>query len=206
MKEKLISAGTSFLIALGGVLVAVLWFISGPWLVIAPLIGLAVLGYGCDAYARGRLLPEHPVTALRLMEYWVLLPGTLAALVSGLLIVLGVWWEPIEKATVEEKKLLAALVGAVSTFLTTAFVKAAEESDAKWVGEHVRKTFHLRYRRDAPATAHEPGICYFEAGSPGERWVYSDAYGGVSGWGWSARHTRAARIGERLTTADRIPP
>ena len=203
--ERLVSACTSFVVAVAGVFVAICWFIYEPWLVVLPLLATAAVEYSCDYYARHRLLPEDPRAAVSFIGWWILVPGAFAALIAGFLIVLSVWWEPSEKASIEEKKLLVALVTAVTTLCTTSFLKAAEESDTNWVAAHVKKVFQDRYRRHDPTIPHEQGICYFRAGSQGERWVYSDTYGGVSGWGGSARRTRASRVSDRLTTSDRVP-
>jgi hypothetical protein len=198
------SALTAFVIAAAGVGVAVCWFSRHPWAAILPLVGLAAIGLACDWYGRNWPLPERPIVAVRWIEWWVLVPGVVAALFSGLLIILGVWFEPGEKASVEEKKLLAACAGALAALVTTLGVKGAEESDTKWIADRVKKAFHSRYQRHDPAKPHEPGVAYFRAESEGERWVYGTAPAGVEGWGWKARRQRAAGVAARLASPDRV--
>jgi len=203
MAQKLLAASVPFLIALAGVLVACLW-LTGHWIVAACTIAsLLVVGWMCDRHGR-RLLPRYPLSSVGWMEWWIVIPGSLAVFGAGLVIILAVCLEPSEKADVIPRKLLGAVAGATATFLTTLFVKAADDADDGWLGAHVKKQFQARYQRQNPSEAHQPGVIYFGAESEGERWVYSDPYGGVSGWSWSARRQRALAIEKRLGTSDQI--
>jgi hypothetical protein len=202
--EKFVSAALSFGVALAGVAVAYLWLAHHPYYSVLPLVALILIGFLCDQYGKS-LLPAKPVEAVKWMEAWILVPGAGAALAAGLLIVIGVLFEPAENASVQDKKLLAATSGALATLITTLFMKSAEDADTNLVAGHISKAFLQHYARHDPGQVHQAGVYYFTAASEGELWVYGDPHGGISGWNWDARRKRAQGVAERINTSDRIP-
>lgn len=196
--EKASSAVVCLAVALSGALIAWLWLTHHPWLAVVPFAALVILGYFGDRAARTRLLPTKPVASVWWMECWIFVPSVAAAFTSGVLIFLGVWLEPSQTATVEQKKLLAAISGALGAFAATLIINAAQDVDVNFMSGHVRKAFQARYKRRVSGASPEPRVCYLRPDSECERWVFSEDYRDVHGWGWSARHERARKIAERL--------
>lgn len=186
--SPILKAAPALLVAAAGVALAWLAFRVALWIP-AALVAV-VIAVGTGQFWRGkRRLPEDPVGAVKLMEWFVLVPGTVVAVVSGVLIGSGVFLEPAANASVETKKLLAATSAAVGGFLTAAFVKSAEDADAEWVGEVVKAEFVKAY-----ATRFAPG-------SNGAKALTSNISKGISGWGRAARRLRAEAIKAALTSA-----
>jgi uncharacterized membrane protein YjjB (DUF3815 family) len=204
MSEKFVSASIALLVAFGGVALAFLVDSRHYWLAGALVVAPLAIGLAGDLAAR-RLLPKNPVAAVKIMELWVLVPGTLGAIGAGLVIFVAIRLEASDALKGAPKHLLAAIAGAVSTFLTNLVIKSADDADSGWTGAHVKARFLSSYLRHEAGRPHQPGCYYFKKGSVAELWVQSDGYHGVSGWGWTARRTRAQKIAERLGTPDRVP-
>jgi hypothetical protein len=71
----------------------------------------------------------------------------------------------------------------------------------KRLGDRIKAKFYEHFDRDE-GQAREPRVTYLKPDSPAERWVYSEEYVEVEGWGRSARKKRAAGLAERLKTDD----
>lgn len=185
----ILRAVPALLVAVTGVALAWLAFRVTVW--IALLLVALPIAIGWAQFWRGRRrLPANPVGAVKLMEWFVLVPGVVVAAVSGLLIGLGVFLEPAKEASLETKKLLAATSAALGGFLTAAFVKSAEDADAEWVGEIVKAELLKAYEER------------FDPGSDGAKALTSNVWRGLSGWGREARGRRAEEIGRVLASSN----
>lgn len=104
LRLPILKAIPAFLVALAGVGLAWIAFRRSIWLaaLLAALpivIGLATFWWG------NRLLTKRkPVDAVKFLEWGVLVPGTVVAVTSGLLIGAGVFLEPSKTASVETQK------------------------------------------------------------------------------------------------------
>jgi hypothetical protein len=182
----------------GGVALAALWF-DGQWqlalliAVVACLVGLAF-----DGLAKA-LLPNNPVIAVYLMEWWILTPAMIAAVAAAAVIVVTVLLTVPDSESTETKKLIGALATGVTSFLSAAFVSWFGDAKDSTLADHIRDAFRAKYKR-GPGTPSEPGVKYFKADSPGERWVYSVEFRGVEGWGQSDRVNRARGIATELNS------
>lgn len=195
----------ALVVALAGVGLAWLWFHQWWW--IAVLVGIAgcFAGLALDLVGQ-KLLPAQPVMATRLMEWWILTPAMIAALASGAVAIVTVALAVPDSAKTDTKTLIGALTTGITGFVTTAFIGwVGDENDSR-LGDHIRDAFRKAYKRVPDAgKPRSQGAHYFCAGSPGERWVYSDEYRGIQGWGRPARRRRAAGIAAELQKAASNP-
>ena len=125
---------------------------------------------------------------MRWMEWWVLVPGTVAALVQAAVILIGIMVKLSDTVIAEVRQLWTATFTAVSTFLIVTFVRAAEEADEGWVGKRVQEAFQQATEQD----------WHFPAGSDGEKAVHSEGWKGLNGWGGDARRSRAREVAKAL--------
>ncbi len=162
-------------------------------------------GLGLDLGGR-RLLPARPVLAARFMEWWILTPAMIAALASGVVAIVTVAVTVPDSAKTDTKTLIAALTTGVTGFLTTAFIAwTGDENDSR-LGDHIRDAFRTAYQRvPDPGKPRLQGVHYFRADSPGERWIYSDEYRAIQGWGRPARRRRAAGVAAELRSGASDP-
>jgi len=167
------------------------------WIPLAVLAVLFVCGLVASAYGRSKL-PKYPVTATRFMESRILVPYTFASLASAIAIILAVSFTPPadESWDVETQKLAAATAAALTAFLTAGFIKSVDDADTAFVGAYVKEAFQAAYKRGEKRQ--EGKVQYFPAGSDGERYVYSDPYKDIEGWGHKARLARASGVSGEL--------
>jgi hypothetical protein len=195
----------ALVVALAGVGLAWLWFHEWWW--IAVLIGIMGCfgGVGLDFVGR-KLLPARPVLAARFMEWWILTPAMIAALASGAVAIVTVALAVPDSARTDTKTLIGALTTGITGFVTTAFIGwVGDEKDSR-LGDHIRDAFREAYKRVPDAGKPRlRGVHYFRAGSPGERWAYSDEYRGIQGWGRPARRRRATGIAAELRSGASNP-
>jgi hypothetical protein len=195
----------ALVVALAGVGLAWLWFHDWWWIaVLAGIVG-CFGGLVIDAVGRA-LLPARPALAARFMEWWILTPAMIAALASGAVAIVTVALAVPESAKTDTKTLIGALTTGITGFVTTAFIGwVGDEKDSR-LGDHIRDAFRKAYKRVPDAgESRSGGVHYFRAGSPGERWVYSDEYRGIQGWGKPARRKRAAGIAAELRSGASNP-
>jgi len=167
------------------------------WLPLLILgIGIAI-GYISDWYGR-RQLPNHPVEAVQNMERWITVPVCVAAIVAGGLIVLGVFLEPGQDASVQTKKLSAALAAAIAGFGTAAFIKSADEADKNWIANRIKTAFHEKYRLQGSDTPPKDSVKYLQQDSDALLWVHAEHVGGIEGWERDARRKRAEELAKHL--------
>jgi hypothetical protein len=184
LKLPILKAIPALLVAVAGVALAWVAFRQSMWL--AGLIAALPIVFGLAAYWRGNqlLTRRKPVDAVKYLEWGVLVPGAVVAVVSGLLIGAGVFLEPSGTASVETKKLLAASLAAIGGFLTASFIKSAEDTDAEWTGVLVKEAFLDKYGDSLPQ------------GSDAWKALYSGSWRGLTGWGKADRRRRAEIIGD----------
>jgi hypothetical protein len=134
---------SSFIVALAGVGLAYLWKQTSVLLVLG--IAIALVGIGVGAYFLGKrcLVRDKPKAqaARRLFEWTLAAPIALAALAAAVIIILAIDFAAEKSWSEERKQLTAAAVAAITTFLTTAFVKGTGDADAGLVGSLVKRRF-----------------------------------------------------------------
>jgi hypothetical protein len=193
-------------VALAGVALALAWFHGYRWLAIIGAI-LAVLSGALLERLGARSLPGDPVRAARLMEFWVISPAAVSALAAMIVIAVSVRLTAPKDAPPVTTELLAATAGALTAFLSSAFIDWAGDKDDSRTADRIRDRFYDHYKRadDAHPVGFSPDkkLYYFEAESEGELWVYSDEHGGITGWGHGARRKRAAAIAALIASAGR---
>ena len=175
----------AFLVAMGGATLAWLGIRVNILWPIGIVGALLLFGGGSYVWAK-RCLPESPERAVTFFERSIVLDLTIGAAFAGGLVWLGVTLEPVEKAPVENSKLLAATFGALSGLVTALFIKGADTAD-DWVAERVEAAFRKAY-----ATR-------FETNTPPWRALKEPDFDNESGWGPAARRSRARAIRAGLT-------
>lgn len=163
----------------------------GWWAILIALLVPVGLGKGMFWLGKRRLTTA-PEEAVRWMEWWVLVPGTVAALAQCIVIILGMRLKLDDAGGAEVRQLWAATIGAVSTFLVVTFVRAAEEADEAWAGKRIREAFFRAAERS----------WRFPKGSTGEMAIYSEGWKGLHGWGREARRRRAREVADALSRED----
>ncbi len=185
-------------VALLGVWLAEEWSSGRIWPPVIVSLVVIGLGYLCDFGGR-HLLPDHPVAAVVLLEFWMLAPLVVAAMASALIVLLAIHFTVPSGASPTTTELTKALSTALTAFLTSGFVAWTGDQNASPVAQRIQRTFAAKYQRCVVAPQlPQPGIHYFRPDSPGERWVLSDSFGGIDGWGYEARRTRARGIAREL--------
>jgi len=173
------------LLSLVGVAAAWLWLNASPWLPVALTLVAIAVGW-ISARRGGAKLPDHPVAAVSLFEWWILAPASVAVFGAAALVVLALLLAR-DTWSDENKQLIAAAGAALTTFISTTMTKSAEEGfGGLGVGDKVRSAFQAAYKDRFPSN------------SPGSNYVYSDGYAGVIGWGRAERKKRAAGVAEAL--------
>lgn len=178
----------ALVIALVGVGLAWTWFKGYWWLVVLISIASIFSGILFERHGAGQL-PGDPLRAVRMMEFWVLSPAAVSALAAMIVVAVSVALTAPKGTPTATKELLTATSGALTAFLTSAFIDWTGDKDDSRTANRIRDQFYAHYQR--ADTSHTPGrhdnVYYFEAGSVGERWVYSNEFGGITGWGYDAR-------------------
>lgn len=191
----------ALVVALAGVGVAWL-FLNGDWLLSLVLVGLGALaGVALDHWGKKRL-PAHPVSAVYLLQGWLLIPLAVAVLAAAGVIVITIELTLPDGTGTETKELVGALSTGLVTFLTAGFVSWASDDKNSQLADHVKGTFQEKYTRPGKdkGDAHQ-----FAAGSTGELWVYGGEFQGIEGWGWDARLKRARGIETELASGESEP-
>src|SRR5439155_10089626 len=120
---------TSFVVAVLAVGLAWLWLKISVVASLVFVVAGAALGFGAFGAGRRLLRSERPKPerAVSYLDWTVMAPGAVAAAVGAVLIVVAIDIAPGDHASSETKALLGAIGAAVSTYLTTVFIKGAEE-------------------------------------------------------------------------------
>lgn len=195
----------ALMVALGGVTLAWVWINEeNHSCAIGVIIVGMLLGRGCE-WTGILLLPKYPKQALYFMEFSVISPALVAAVASGAIVLISIALSPPEGVSVETKQVLTTLSAGISAFLTAGFLGwTGEKGDSK-LANRIRGKFQEKYQRHIPQATKILGVHYFKADSPGERWVYSGAYRGISGWGREARKKRAQGLADELKSRGSNP-
>ncbi len=185
----------ALLVGLAGVAIAWSWFKDQFVLAVAIAVVIALVGSVLDWLGRTLLLPDRPKTAVLFLEWWILTPAAMAAVASAVVVIVTVTLTIPEDAKVDAstKQLIGTLSTGLTAFVTAAFISWSGDDKNSRLADHIRSVFQAKYKRDAA-----PGVHVFPAESVGERWVYSDEFRGVEGWGRDARLKRAAGIAAAL--------
>src|SRR6266566_10031977 len=176
-------------VALIGVLFASWWFQGLGVVVVVLSVGLVAGALALDGLGRAAL-PRYPTLAIILMEGWLLAPIILASIAAGVVVLVAVVLTVPDTASTETKKLTSGLATGITAFITSTFISWAGDDKDSTLGDHIRSAFQAKFKRSDPKMPPTQGVHYFKADSPGERWVFSDEYGGVVGWSLSARWKR----------------
>jgi hypothetical protein len=179
-------------VAFAGVIVANLWF-DGDWPVaVGLLVALVVLGYLIEAVGE-RFLPEHPVAAAYLMEWWIIIPMAIAVAGSAAVIVAAVELavpDDVKDPVVKETG--GAVAAGITAFLSAAFVSNIGDKDKSGVGDRIKTRLRRHYER-APASG-KSRMTTIPAGGEIEQLLYSNFYDGLEGWDRETRLERARGI------------
>jgi hypothetical protein len=157
---------------------------------------IILIGIVCDRAARASIT-RWPLLAVYLFQGWLLIPLAVAVLASAAIIVLAIKTTlPKENAageptSSETEKLVAAVAGGITTFLTATFVSWTGDAEDSKLSAHIQERFEARFTKVDNATA---GDWVIAKGSRAENWVFGGAVGGIEGWGWKARFKRAREV------------
>ena len=154
-RDTIAAALPALLVALAGVGIAWLLFYGRGTVAIAAVLVVTATGWLGDRAGR-RALPARPVRARLAMELYLLVPISLASFVAGLLIWLAVYFAEDKSWSQEKKELIAATAGALTTFLSSAFIKGIEDADEKGVAVRIRNAFREAY--EAPDSIPDPDV------------------------------------------------
>jgi len=197
----------ALLVSMTGVLLAWAWFHDASWWVlpnvrwlIAPCLALALAGLGLEKVGIA-VLPWYPRLALWLMESWIITPAVIAAITAAVAVIVAVNLSVSDTATKETKQLAGALSSGIVGFLTSAFISWSGDQNDSTVSNRIRTNFQTKgkFKRRSTGPAVEAGVRYFKASSRGERLVFSEEFEGITGWGLSARWTRAERLAAEIS-------
>jgi hypothetical protein len=186
-------------VAVTGAGLAWLWFHHLAWL--AVLVGVVGVFAGKGVDWIGRLfLPAKPTVAISFMEWWLLTPAVIAAIAAAVVVMVTVALTVPDGTPASTKETIGALSTGLTSFLTASLISWTSDDADDRAGDHISEAFQAAYQQDD--TQHRVGdIQYFPPGSPGLRWVYSDEYEGIAGWGRSARGKRAKGIEAAMTAS-----
>jgi hypothetical protein len=163
---------------------------------VAPLavivVGLAVSEAGV------RQLPGHPVAAVRLMPWRIVVPSAIAAAAAGLVIIATVELTVPDKTAAgaatptDIKEIAAALSAAVTAFLGAAFIDWAADGKDSRLADWISGVFYEKYA--------DP---YFPKESPAREAVFTNVT--IEGWGPAARAKRAKLVAKALAAPPASP-
>lgn len=197
-------AAKSLLIGFIGVLFAQFWFMGTAWAIVLVVLGAIVVAAAADEAGKA-LLARSPVPSTYLLEWWILYPAIGAALGAAAVIVLAVELAAPETASPETKELVGALGTGITAFITTVFISWSEDADDSTLADHVRNAYQKIFDEYQGSPAPR-GRHFFMRGSRGLRFVFSEEFEGISGWGRQARLARARAIRNELKSGASDPP
>lgn len=201
--EKATSAFIGLLVSAGGLGIAYFWSSGRPFATLLIVLASAILGW-LFGFLGEEQLPAKPKAAMILLEFWILLPCSIASPVVAVIIGAGILLAPRVGDSDAQKELLKAAFATVAGFLTAIALKSFEDADANFLASHIKKVFQRHYKRCLDGTQMEPAatVIYFAEDSRGELQVQSDA----KGWGFKARHERARAIAEEIAEGSSACP
>lgn len=188
--------------ALGGVAVSKWWF-DGEWpKCVGVVVGLALLGFLVE-WVGEFFLPNHPVAAVRTMEWWILVPIALGVAGAAALIVAAVEFtvpdtvkDPVTKET------SGAIGTAISAFITAISITNLGDKDKSGIGDRIKTRLRRHYARPVASGQTQPkGVKTIQPGSPIEQLLHSNFYEGLDGWDRETRLERARGIAKALESS-----
>jgi hypothetical protein len=191
----------ALLVGLAGVGLASLYYHHMWWLALVAVV-VAVSAGAILSLCGERSLPSRPIRALLLLESWLLIPIALAAAAAAAVIIVTVVLTVPDSTPAATKNLVGSVSTGITTFLTVGFIAWAADDKNSALADHVRDAFYAHYTRpDTP----KAGAHVFQPDSVGERWVFSDEYEGIEGWGRPSRLARAKGIAVELSRGTSNP-
>lgn len=176
----------TLLIGLAGVGAAWLYLAVGWWAPLAPAIVLALLGLGADRIGQNKIRRD-PVGALPWLEGWVLLPGAIAGVAAGAVLVITILLTPGESTARPQRDLITQAVTLLTAFLLAIAVKQMDDAD-QLVSGHIKKIFSAALGPLIPAADEEA-----------RRALYAPQFTHeAQGWGRDARRIRARALARGL--------
>ncbi|MDQ0474830.1 hypothetical protein [Labrys wisconsinensis] len=210
MGSVLYGAIVALYAGLGGAFLAYLCLAQHPGWAILLVVIIGGIGHGCDKLGESCFW-RRPRTALLLKEVWILLPATVAAAATCILILfkqeLSAWpiFGPVDTAKDQNALISGPVSDAVVAFVGAIILKAASDADGEWLAPRIAAAFADHYKRGVPAQTTDEVYLYDDyegVNAPLDLAVSSDdAPGGLSGWGLAARWARAGVIAGRLPKA-----
>lgn len=185
----------SFVVAFIGACLASGWFKHARAIAVVVVAASIVVGLLCDHFG-SKLLPHRPYAAIRWLEGWLLVPIAVGALGAALIVILTVNLAAPESASSRDKELAKAATAAIASFVTSVMIARENDKTESPLARRIRRTFWRHYNR-GPGTGN-PRVKLFAKSSVGENWVYSNEFGGIEGWGYAQRRTRAQGIETEL--------
>ena len=167
------------------------------------VVGMVVVVGTASAYEIGESsLPRHPVQALNLMEaervsYWII-----SAVGAALVIRIGLLFSD-DGLKGADKELIGVVGAGATAFVTSMFAAWSDDKADASLAERIRSSFQSRYVRPDSEVPEGLAVHRFPPGSPGERFVHSSRYQGISGWQRADRRARAKGIKEELAREQR---
>lgn len=191
-------------VALAGVVLAWAWFSSYGWWAVIGAAAFVLAGFVLERQGYSRL-PLDPMGAVRLMEFWVISPAAVSAVAAMIVVILTVMLTTPTEAPTETQKMMASVSAALTGFFTSSFIDWSGDTKDSRTASRIREHFFSRYKRaddkHPPGFDSSTGNYYFPAGSKGERWVYSNEFSAIEGWGYEARRKRAGGIAAAIAEA-----
>lgn len=176
----------AFAIAAAAIGFAVMWLNVNK--IAAAGIAVAAAGLGGIAYWRGMCALSgdrpRPKRALNWLECAALLPAALGSAAGAIVILIAIKYAPAKSWSEQTTRLVAAGTAAVTTYLTTALVKGAEQADKSWIGAVVKKAFQEAFPNR------------FDTNSDAAKAVFSEV--AYTGWGRRMRRKRVKVIERAL--------
>ena len=195
--EGLVAPLRALVLAVSGCWLAWSWTDEFRVVPVFVIVALMAAGLLCERAGRA-LLPERPVSAVIAMEFWILVPMSLGVIASAAIIGLAMRFALPASAPAAEQEIMKSLSAALGAFLTAGFIAWSSDKNESPVARRVQRAFFDAYGRYQQGQHSVKGVKYFAADSDGERWVFSEAVGGIEGWGHEARLRRARGIAEEI--------
>lgn len=194
--KDFLPAFRALLVALAGVVLSKWWFHGDRLWCIGIVVGIVVLGFVIEWIGEHAFLPDHPVAAVYLMEWWILVPMALGVAASAGVIIAAV--ELTVPDTVKDpviKETAGAISSGLSSFLTASFISSLGDRDKSAIADRIKTRLQGKYTRDDPAPAHKK---HLDAESAAELYLNSDIFKGLSGWDRETRIARAHGLAKEM--------
>jgi hypothetical protein len=171
----------ALLVAAVAIGLAIVWLEVSELVAVAAVVVGALLGGGAWWIGKRAVTGARPrpLRALTWLTWSALAPAAVGAGVAGAIIVLGIELTN-DRWPAQTRALVAATTGALTTYLTAAFVRGAEDADRSWISGVVKQAFQAAFKDR------------FREGTDAARAAFSDT--GPVGWDRATRRERAQTI------------